>query len=247
MDQVFLVNGRSIARFVEAASRAASSSDVLEVGPGLGSITLPLSSVASRLVAVEVDRRLGAFLGALASACGPGNVLVVSGDGVSVLASARAPVLVSNTPYSISSRIISVAARNNSVETAILGLQLDVARRVLARPGSSDYGRLTLLVRRYFKARLVSVIPRSHYYPMPRVDGSVLELTRLREWREGDELFEALTACLFSQRNKLASKILLECSERVAGKRVSLDVGSKRVRDLSLDDVERVMAELAKA
>ncbi len=244
MDQVFLVEGPSIGRFVEAASNVAKSGDVIEVGPGLGSITMPLSRLAPRLVAVEIDRRLGSLVDTLASACGAGNVLIVVGDGVELLGSAKVKGLVSNTPYSASSRIIAAAARNNSIRGAVLGLQLDVARRILAKPGSSDYGRLTLLANRYFKVNLKAVIPRTHYYPVPNVDGAIIEMHRIRLWSEADHLFERLTSCLFSQRNKLASKVVKACSRELADKEVTLETKSKRVRELTLEEIEEILAEI---
>ena len=244
MDQVFLVNGRSIAEFSRVASQVASNKDVVEVGPGLGSLTFPLSGVSRRLAAIELDRRLALFLEKLLDSCGRSNVLVVVGDGAELLASTAVPAVVSNTPYSASSRIIAAIAKNNNVVGAVLGVQLDVARRIVARPGSTDYGRLSLISRRYFDVKLRAVIPKNHYYPVPKVDGAIVEMERIKPWEEGDEVFEKLTACLFAYRNKRASKAIRECSERVLGKTVSVELGEKRVRDLDLDDIERIIAEV---
>ncbi len=247
MDQVFLVNGYSIAEFAKIASRIANGGDVAEVGPGLGSLTIPLSTMSKRLVAIELDRRLALFLERLVNSCGSPNVVIVAGDGPELLESVRVSAVVSNTPYSASSRIIAAMARNNNVRNAVLGVQLDVARRMIAEPGSTEYGRLTLLTKRYFRAEIKMVIPKSHYYPRPKVDGAIVEMERIKPWEKGDEVFEKLTACLFAQRNKRASKAIRECSERVLGRAVSVELGEKRVRDLDPSDIELVISKACPA
>lgn len=203
--------------------------DLLEVGPGTGAITVPASSIARRIVAVEVDRELALSLAARA----PPNVSVVIGDGVSHLLATRLGVLLSNTPFNISSRLLVAAARNNNVRAAVLGVQLEVARRVTASPGEPDYGRLSVIVRAHFNVDMVAVLPSSWFSPRPKVNAGVLVLRRRRPWSPASDALERLTACLFSQRNRLAAKVLERCG--LSGRPEELR--GRRVRELSPDEL----------
>jgi len=235
LGQHFLVDPVGLRLFIEPLSRLGPL-EMLEVGPGLGVITRYASEIASRIVAVELDPRLASYL----QSSMPGNVAVILGDGVEHAMATRVSVVYSNTPYSISSPLIAAIARNNNVAHAILGVQLELAMRIVARLGEESYGRLTLLANRYFNVRLVGVIPRSSYYPEPEVSGAVVELHRRREWVEGDEVFENLTRCLFSERNKKASKVASRCLG-VGVEELSW-LGGRRVRELTLEDVEKLLA-----
>ncbi|MEN2999458.1 MAG: 16S rRNA (adenine(1518)-N(6)/adenine(1519)-N(6))-dimethyltransferase RsmA [Acidilobaceae archaeon] len=227
LGQHFLVDPRGVHLFLSRLPYE----EALEIGPGLGSLTYYASQKLPRVVAVELDRRLCTAL-ALSS---PPNVQLVNAEGLSLLLSARLGLVFSNTPYNLSSAIVAAGARNNSVRKMLLGVQKEVAERMLAREGEEQYGRLTLLVKRYFSARLVGTMERDMFYPMPKVRGAVVELERRREWERGDETFEEVTRCLFSGRNKRAGKMVKAC----IGKEVEL--GDKRVEELTPEEVERVV------
>jgi len=208
----------------------------LEVGPGPGTLTVAAAERVDYLAAVELDERLAC----VAAAVAPANVGVAAGDGVAAVGAWDAEGVVSNTPYNASARIIAAAARNNSVARAVLGVQAEVAARLVAEPGAPDYGRLTLLARRYFRVRVVARLPASWFYPRPEVDGAVVVLERIRRWEPGDEAFEALTTCLFTGRNKLAYKMASRCAcldKQAASRRLA----GKRVRDLEVGDVEWIL------
>ncbi len=233
LGQHFLVDPRGVKLFLEPLSRAPHR-DMVEVGPGLGALTLHVADIASRIVAVEVDRSLARHLSSIA----PENVSIIIGDGVSYSRATSLKVLYSNTPYNISSVILRAIAENNNITYSILGVQKELASRIVAEPGSPDYGRLTLLVRRYFKVRIVGLIHRSYYYPQPEVDGAVVELSRVKEWAEGDEAFEEISRCLFSGRNKKASKMISKCMGVEGGLKW---LEGKRVRDLTVEDLENLL------
>lgn len=235
--QHFLVDESAVGVFL---AEVGGWGEALEVGPGTGAITIPASRVVGRIVAVEADGRLAAALAPRL----PPNVELVVGDGVSMASSWRGD-LFSNAPYNIASRLIASIARNNWVSRAVLGVQWELARRVAARPGTRDYGRLTLLARRYFRVRIAGFIPPSAYYPEPQVAGGVLVLERVRRWAPGDEAFERLTACLFSMRNKLASKAARICLSRMGAPDPGVDYGGRRVRDLEPWEVEELAGLLS--
>ncbi len=213
--------------------------DWLEIGPGAGLLTYYAAEKVGRLVAVELDRRMALLAGWVHEY--RGNVSVVWGDGLDALGYVGARGLLSNTPYNLTAPIIRGAARSPSVEEAVLGVQWEVAARMTAEPGTRDYGRLTLLVKRYFHVELVARLPARWFYPRPDVDGAVVYLRRKRQWMPGDEAFEALTACLFSQRNKSAYKVAARCAG-VSREEARRRFGEKRVRDLVLEEVEWLLA-----
>ncbi len=229
LGQHFLVHPRGLEYF----AREVDGGDWLEVGPGPGLLTLAVAPRASRLVAFELDP----VMACIAASIAPGNASIVVGDGVAAASTLPAEALISNTPFNISTVIVAAAARNNSLSRSVLGVQFEVALRMVAEPGSPEYGRLTLLVRRYFKARIVARIPSSWFYPPPEVDAAIVVLERARPWRPGDEAFEELTACMFSRRNKLAYKVAEECAcvDREEARR---RLGSRRVRELDVGDLE---------
>lgn len=228
LGQRFLVDPLGIRLFLDHVP----AEEALEIGPGLGVITRFLAPRLPRLIAAEIDERLALALKGEA----PPNVQVVLSDGVELAAAAPIGVVYSNTPYNISTPLIRAIASNNSVHLAILGVQKEVAERIVAREGEDSYGRLTLLARRYFDAEIVGILPSSSFYPRPKVAGAVVKLRRRRRWAPGDEAFEELTRCLFSGRNKRASRM----AERCAGKGAPW-LGEKRVRELSLAEVERLL------
>ncbi|MCE4627013.1 MAG: hypothetical protein F7B78_05120 [Desulfurococcales archaeon] len=232
LGQVFLVNKRGIEVFSEKVADLLGY-PVAEIGTGPGHLTYYVARRVGGVIGVEVDSELAAVA---ASVLQGTDSSIVLGDGVRFLSYAKISGYYSNTPYSESSRIISASARNNHISRALLGLQLEVAKRVLAVPGSQDYGRLTLLVNRYFRVTEVGRLPREWFYPRPDVHGSIVFLERVKEWREGDECFEKLTACLFTGRNKLADKMASKCLglDRALLTRIT----GKRVRELTVVDVD---------
>lgn len=232
LGQVFLVNRKGIEVFTGKVMELLDP-PLAEIGTGPGHITYYVSRRGAGVVGFEVDPDLATIAAMVLE--GTGSTMIL-GDGVGFISTARISSFYSNTPYGESSRIISASARNNNVEKALLGLQLEVARRVMASPGSSDYGRLTLLAKRYFKVLEIARLPREWFYPRPEVNGSIVYFERIKMWNKGDECFERLTACLFTGRNKLADKMASKCLG--LDRRVLERIAGRRVRELTVGDVE---------
>lgn len=228
LGQRFLIDPGGIRLFLDHVPRG----EALEIGPGLGALTRFLAARLPRIVAVEIDERLADALALEA----PPNVQVVISDGIDLAAAAPLGVIYSNTPYNISAPLIRAIAQNNSVRVSVLGVQRELAERMIAREGEDSYGRLTLLAQRYFEIEPLGTLPRDSFYPKPKVAGMVVKLRRRREWAPGDEGFEELTRCLFSGRNKKATRMAERCTGREAPW-----LEGKRVRELSLAEVERLL------
>jgi len=217
----------------------------LEIGTGIGvlSIAVSLALRGATLITVEVDKRL--FEAASRAAGHFDSIVFVWGDGVWILERSCIPLVVSSTPFSASSSIVLAAARNNCVKQAVLGVQREVADRLLAQPGSGDYGRLSVAAQLFFNIRRLSNHSPREFWPPPEVGASIILLERARLYEEGFHRFlEEFTSCLFTQRNRRLSKVLAHCS-RIRGwgectRRVLSGVGDVRVRDLAPREVEEL-------
>jgi len=240
LGQHFLVNPRVVLDYKSALGGRVES--LLELGAGLGVLTYHLASVADRLVAVEIDERLAKSLLDFI----PGNVAVVVGDAVSIVESYCVKAAASNTPFEASTAIIASTARNNCIEEAVYVVQREVASRLVARPGSRGYGRLSILARRFFDVKILSVYPPRYFHPEPEVYSAMVVLRRTRRWTHWDDVVEEFTRCLFSSRRKLARRVALKCLESLGYSTggASLDwLGERRVSQLSPEDLERILRE----
>ena len=143
---------------------------MLEVGPGLGVLTRRLAESAGRVIAIEMDRRLADHLRPSL----PGNVELIVGDALTV---PFPPFdrMVSNLPYSISSPII-FKLLEHEFQKAVVMLQKEFADRLVARPDTDDYSRLTVNVYYRAECRILEKVPRSRFWPPPKVDSAVVEL-----------------------------------------------------------------------
>ena len=237
--QNFLIDPRGINLFLKALQGVQPYS-ILEVGPGTCILTSALYTATPRLLAVEIDAGLSRACRKVLESCMPA-ASIIRGDGVRMAGITYADTLVSNTPYNITTQIIIEAARNNSIKEMVLGMQLEVARRITASPGTADYGRISLITQRYFTTDLIGVIPRTYYYPQPKVDGAVVRLTRRTGWKPEDKVLEDAARCMFTGRRRLASKMARTCSKILGINLCTEGIGDKRVYQLSYEDLERMI------
>jgi 16S rRNA (adenine1518-N6/adenine1519-N6)-dimethyltransferase len=205
--QNFLCDAGVVRRIVARAGVGADSV-VLEIGPGLGALTDTLAAEAARLYLVEVDRGLAARL-AERHADNP-RVVLVEGDVLELplheLVAESNVTVVANLPYNISTpilfRLLDLRAR---FPRAVLMLQREVAQRLASRPGSKDWGVLSVLVQTWADVAVAFGVSRRSFVPQPKVDSAVVDV----RWREaprddvGDpERYRALVRAAFGQRRK---------------------------------------------
>jgi 16S rRNA (adenine1518-N6/adenine1519-N6)-dimethyltransferase len=250
LGQNFLHNPAIIHKIVDSLNLR-EEDVVLEIGCGTGALTSQLAGKTRFYVGVEIDTALcdnlvKSFLG--------GTICFLNKDILKLdLTSLRQELslfpakfkIVGNLPYYISSPILEHLSQNTEViEYAVIMLQAEVADRLLAEPGTKEYGVLTLLTQYYFKIReLFAVNPRA-FWPVPKVDSKVVRLVPqparpLR--REEEEAFFALVKRAFSQRRKTLANCLKGYpqlgSEQLASwlqsQNYPLDLRGER---LSLDD-----------
>lgn len=208
--QNFLIDANILAKIVEAA-QITEEDCVLEIGPGIGTMTQYLAEAAGQVIAVEIDRGLIPILEETLSPYD--NVTVLCEDILKVDLAAleeksggRPIKVVANLPYYITTPIIMALFESRMPLASItVMVQSEVADRMQTGPGSKDYGALSLAVQYYAKPETVAKVPASCFLPRPNVDSTVVRLTRYEEppVEADDEAFLfAVIRASFNQRRK---------------------------------------------
>ena len=201
-------------------TRAKISSDdvVLEIGSGLGALTIPLAKVAAKVYAVEKDQRLYDLLKAELLVQKVSNVTLIPEDILQLdyqpisEDNGRRLIVFGNLPYNISSQIIVNLIRSRSfVQRAILMFQKELAQRLIAQPGSKDYGRLTVMLQYCANVRTIASIGASVFFPAPKIASEILELDfkKALDYPEHDEamLFQVIKAAFGNRRKTLKNAL----------------------------------------
>lgn len=208
LGQHFLVDDNVVGRIVSLANLPPGAV-VMEVGPGIGTLTYALCARAAAVVAVERDEALLPALGEVAAAC-PG-LSVLRADAVRVpvgeLMTPAGPPrwLVANLPYAVAATVVlRLFEEAPTLRAAVVMVQAEVADRMVASPGSKEYGAYTVKLRLLARPAGRFPVPRTCFMPAPRVDSAVLRLERLdAPWPEADRRGAAtLAAAAFGQRRK---------------------------------------------
>ena len=213
LGQNFLVDP-NLQRKIVAAVGAGEDEPVLEIGPGSGALTGHLATLGVQLTAVELDDELAAELASRYE--GNPRVKVVHGDVLSLDLPALAgdwsrATVVGNIPYNITTPIIFRLLRLPCPRDIVLTMQAEVARRILAGPGTRIYGALSVGVALHARASRICKVPRSSFRPVPRVDSVALRITPRSPPRltpEAAARVRILTRAAFSWRRKQLGTIL---------------------------------------
>jgi 16S rRNA (adenine1518-N6/adenine1519-N6)-dimethyltransferase len=197
MGQNFLIDHNIIRSQIEFAN-VTKQDTVLEIGAGLGTLTLELASAAKKVITIEKDKKLAEYLMRII----PENVELIEGDALE-LDWPKFDKLVANLPYKISSPL-SFKLANHKFRSATLMYQREFADRVTASPGSKKYGRLTVNLYYYFESKILMNVKKRSFYPIPKVDSAVVQLVPRKEKLKvmDEELFFKLVNVVFNQRRK---------------------------------------------
>lgn len=225
--QNFLIDPHVLQKIVHAAE-IEKDDMVLEIGPGIGTVTQYLCEAAKRVVAVEIDRKL---IGILEDTLSPyDNVEVINEDilKVDILSLVKEKndgkkiKVVSNLPYYITTPIImSLLEERIPVESMTFMMQEEVARRMQAEPGTKDYGALTLAVQYYAAPYIAAFVPKNCFIPRPNVGSAVIHLKCHEEpsvkVKDPVFMFKVIRAS-FAQRRKTLQNGLVNSNELTIGK-----------------------------
>jgi 16S rRNA (adenine1518-N6/adenine1519-N6)-dimethyltransferase len=182
LGQNFLENPAT-AEKIAAAADITENDVVLEIGAGLGSLTVPLAHRAARVVAVETDPRLADLLRAEMLARRLNHVEVLTADILSLnltqwaRSGERNIVVVGNLPYNISSQIIiRLIAARSAVRRAVVMIQKELADRLTSAPGRKSYGRITVMLAYCAAIRHVATVGAGQFHPRPKIDSAVIDI-----------------------------------------------------------------------
>ena len=257
LGQNFLIDGNIVRKIVKSAD-IGKDDYVLEIGPGMGTLTEELALNAKKVIAVEIDERLRPVL---AETLEPyDNVEVIYGDVLKLplreiiedKCGGQPVKVVANLPYYVTTPIIGRLIEEELPFVSIsVMVQKEVADRMVARPHTKDYGSLTLFVGFYTEPQIMMKVPKTVFMPQPKIDSSVIRLNVRKELPDTnrDSYFKLVRAA-FSKRRKTLINALstygLEADKeeiREALMRAGIEE-TVRGEDLHMDDYIRLAREL---
>lgn len=218
--QNFVTDPNTVRRIARLAG-VAPGDMVIEIGAGLGSLTLALAETRAEVIAVEVDHGIVPVLRTVVA--GSPNVTVVEGDAMTLdweqlIPADRTATVVANLPYNIATPLIAdLLDSMPRITRYVVMVQKEVAQRLAAAPRTSEYGAVSVKVAYWAEAKLLGDVPPSVFIPRPKVTSSIIEITRRAKPADqdgdggasADELF-AVVRKAFGQRRKMLRRSLAE-------------------------------------
>ena len=211
--QNFVIDPNTVRRIVRAADLSVGDV-VLEIGPGIGSLTLALLEAGSRIVAVEIDPRLAERLPHTVAEFAPESVdrlHVVTADAMDVSTLPIEPtVVVANLPYNVAVPVVlHVLAQFPTIRRVLVMVQREVADRLCAGPGSRTYGVPSVKARWFGNVQYAGDVGRNVFWPAPNVDSGLVSIVRQPEPSEVDraQVFAIIDAAFAQRRKQLKSAL----------------------------------------
>ena len=258
LGQNFLTDSNIVGKIAEAAG-ITSSSNVIEIGPGLGSLTGRISDTAKRVVCIELDSGLMRVLEDRFK--DTGNVTLIHGDILKTDLNETAEkyfggedfIVVGNLPYYITAKTIIRICESGAKSMTVM-IQKEVADRLASPPGSRDYGSITASVAYYGAPELMFTVPGSCFYPVPDVESAVVTTDLKKDVLKTDRKnYVKVVRASFAQRrktifNNLCSAFGKECGkERIAALLGECGIKKEaRAESLSREDFASIAEKLFK-
>ncbi|MFZ5968622.1 MAG: 16S rRNA (adenine(1518)-N(6)/adenine(1519)-N(6))-dimethyltransferase RsmA [Bacillota bacterium] len=251
LGQNFLIDENILMKIIDGAE-VSKEDVVLEIGPGIGTLTQALAQAAKKVVAIEIDRSLIPILEETLD--GLDNVEVLNQD---VLAADLHQIIrdhldgqpvkvIANLPYYVTTPIVmKLLEEKVPIKNIVVMIQKEVADRMQAKPGTKDYGALSVAVQYYCEPKIITRVPKSVFIPQPNVESTVIKLTVLNESRvkiKDEKLFFKIVRAAFGKRRKTLLNALeggeLELSKQSAREilQASGIEGNRRGETLNLDE-----------
>jgi 16S rRNA (adenine1518-N6/adenine1519-N6)-dimethyltransferase len=213
LGQNFVIDSNVCTKIVRTAG--VTSDDIaLEIGPGLGSLTLAMLEVAKSVIAVEIDPRLAQQLPITVAQHfeHPENLTVINKDALAVNELPIAPtVLVANLPYNVSVPVLlHLLEKFPTLRTGVVMVQAEVADRLAAKPGGKEYGIPSVKAAWWADVKNVGTVSRSNFWPAPNVDSKLVGFTRRETAGSEDSRAKVFTIidAAFAQRRKMLRSAL---------------------------------------
>lgn len=260
LGQNFLIDTNILHNIVDAAHLDKSRA-VIEIGPGIGALTEQLCRAAGRVIAIEIDQRLLPILGDTLAPYD--NVEVVHGDVLELdlaalfrdkLKGYEKVSVVANLPYYVTTPILmKLLEERLSLENIVVMIQKEVAERIAAKPGTKDYGSLSVAAQFYAETEVAMVVPASVFIPRPNVDSAVIRL-KIRdvppvEVEEEGLFFRVVRACFAQRRKTLLNNLMSGLFDKTRKEEVIqmlADLGiepSRRGETLSIEEFAQLANE----
>lgn len=239
--QNYLIDSDILRKIVDYADLSKNDT-VLEIGAGIGTLTIPLAENAGKVIAIEQDQKIASILEKRLSELGISNVEILPEDATKIDFSPFNKV-VSNLPYKISSPITFKLLKYD-FDFAILMYQLEFAQRMVAKPGESNYSRLSLML--YFCAdiEMLFEVSKHAFFPNPKISSAVIKLIPNKK-AEIDEFFIKTSRALFQHKKKKARNALFDSFHEIAvvDKKEAKDIVSKLDEKLLMERVVKLKPE----
>lgn len=253
LGQNFLIEQQVIDEIIEK-SQITKEDTVLEIGPGLGSLTKALIENAKNVIAVELDENM---VNILKNRFNNANLEIINEDilklDLNEITQKHGKIkVVANLPYYITTPIImKLLEEEYDIESITVMVQKEVGERLCAAPGSKAFGAVTLGVNYYSNSKIIIDVPKEDFMPIPEVDSCVIKLDILQEppvHLKDKKTFFRLVKAAFSQRRKTINNSLASgefSKEDVLKVLESLKINTKlRAEDLSIQDFANITNEL---
>jgi len=214
LGQCFLKDKNIVKKAVDTAN-INKNDIVLEIGLGEGILTKELAKYAKKVYVIELDRRLEPFAEAVLNEYP--NVEVIWNDALKIdLNELNFNKIVANLPYQISSPITFKLLKTD-FDVAVLMYQYEFAKRMVAKEGTKEYGRLSVAVQYNADVEFICKVPPSAFSPKPKVDSAIVKITKREPLFkvEDEEFFENVLRALFQHKNKTVKKALVNSSHEI--------------------------------
>lgn len=248
LGQNFLFDETALNKIADGVSK---DDTIIEIGPGLGSLTSILATRAQKVIAVELDKKMVEILEDRFKIYK--NVEILNQDILETDIDSIAPKakVIANLPYYITTPIITKLLKTNIKEITVL-IQKEVAERICAEPGTKNAGAITYLVNYYAESQIIDNVPKEVFIPMPEVESSILSL-KIRDTKkvkvQNEELFFQIIRTNFTQRRKTLTNSLSSIIEKEKLKKIleNLNIDNNiRGENLTLEQYAKITNELCR-
>lgn len=248
LGQNFVVDANTVRRIARLAD-IGPGSRVLEIGPGLGSLTLALLETGAQVDAIEIDRHLLEPLAEVLAGTGARvhHADALSADYAAILGDARDVIVVANLPYNVATPVVlHLLETVPQVSRLLVMVQREVAERLAAMPGDDAYGIPSIRLAYFADAAIVGKVPATVFSPRPKVESALVAITRLPRTRilasEVDEsaLFDVVREA-FAHRRKMLRRSLSAWADESTFERARV-AGTARPEELGLEEFARLAA-----